>query len=320
MRYGQEKITIVNKSIDEFRSLVNDLHRLVESFLNDRKKWYILCSAMDVIDHTEAAIKSYEDSLKVKDLGNIYLSVYGLFQVLVVQQDALFELFKVLDVARERNSTLAEIRDIRNDSSGHPVNRARQVPSARSSFFYSMDWDKEHFTLNRTYHDETPNDYIEIKPLELITLQRVEIDLGLSVLIQKLKERENEHRKSFQGVQMQEIFNGYGYCFEKVTIHFMEGSGTPFSIAKGSFKELSDNLKKFTDELEARGIRNALPGVTTTLDEIKHPLRRLTEYFIDGEDHDPLDMLSFTRHFEILIEEIIVMAKEIDESYSEEME
>lgn len=319
MRYGQETMTSVNNSIDEFRNLVNDLHRLVESLMDDKKKWYILCSAMDTIDHTEAAIKSYESNLDTKDLGNIYLSVYGLFQSLVVQQDALFEIFTVLEVPRENNSALSSIRDIRNDSSGHPVNRSRRVPSARSSFFYSMDWNKENFTLNRTYHDGTPHDYVEIKPLELVLLQREQINLGLQLLIQELKDRENKHRENFKGVRMEEIFNGYGYCFEKIFTHLMKGQITPFAIARGSFIEVQRNLNKFITELEAREIRNSLLGVTTTLDEIIHPLKRLDEYFTSSEVHDPIDILSFARHFEILIEEIIVMAKEIDEDYSEKM-
>jgi len=319
MRYGQERITSVNKSIDEFRNLVNDLHRFIESLIGDKKKWYILCSAMDVIDHSEAAIKSYEDNVNVKDLGSIYLSVFGLFQALVVQQDAISEIFKVLDLTKSSNADLNFIRDIRNDSSGHPVNRNRQVASARSSFFYSMDWDKEHFTLNRTYHDGTPNDFIEVKPLELVKKQRVQIGLFLELLIQELKKRENDHRAIFRGISMEELFNGYGYCFEKIFTHLLEGSITPFHVARSSFAELQLNVKKFTDELDARGISQSLPGVTTTINEIEHPMQRLRQYFQDEEELDKKDMLSFARHFEILINELIIMAKEIDEEYSEEI-
>lgn len=318
MKYAQERATSVSGSIDDFRNLVNDLHRLIETLLGDKRKWYILCSAMDAIDHTESAIKSYEDSIDIKDLGNIYLSIYGLFQALVIQQDALFEIYKVLEVTRTDNPILSTIRDLRNDSSGHPVNRSHRV-TARSNFFYSMEWDKESFTLNRAYHDGTPNDFLEVKPLELISLQRIEINSGLVQLIQVLKDRENTHRASYRGVDMEDFFNGYRYCFEKIFTHLLPSDMTTFSIAKISFIELQENIKKFTDELETRGIRHSLPGVVTTLDEILHPMKRLNEYFVENSEIDKKDVLSFARHFEVLVDEIIVMAKEIDYDYKDEI-
>ena len=182
-----------------------------------------------------------------------------------------------------------------------------------------MDWDKEHFTLNRTYHDKTPSDFVEVRPLELINMQRVHIENYLKELTQELRNQENAHRENYRGTIMKEFFNGYGYCFEKIGTHFLEGSITPFQIACSAFKELERNVKKFTDELESRGIRRSLPGVTTTLNEVEHPMHRLKQYFIDEEDLDVKDMLSFTRHFEILIEELIDMAKEIDNEYNEEL-
>lgn len=311
-------MTNVLKEIDGFRNLVNDLHRFVDALIATRKKWYILCSAMDVVGHSENAIIYYENDLDADGLGSIYLSIYGLFQALVVQQDAIYEICRILDITRENNEDLDFIRDVRNDSSGHPVNRSHKVP-ARSNFFYSLEWSKEKFTLNRAYHDGSTEDFIHIYPMDLIKKQRTQISNYLIQMIEELKKRENEHREIFKGTSVKEIFNGKGYCFEKIGTYLI-GASTPLYLAKMQFTELESYIEQFKNELTKRGINiDSRPGISIAIREIEHPMRRLHEYFNENVEMDMKDLLSFCRHTEILFEDIIVMAGELDEEYSEKL-
>jgi hypothetical protein len=311
-------MTNVLEKIDEFRDLINDLHRLVDTLIDRGKDWYILCSAMDVISHSENAIIHYENNLETDDLGNIYLSIYGLFQAFVVQQDAVDEIFKILELKKEICPDLDFIRDIRNDSSGHPVNR-NKVASPRSNFFYSLEWTKEKFTLNRAYHNDQKDDFIDIYPLDLIQKQRTTINKYLIRLISVLKERENEHRKNFMSTSIKEIFNGSRYCFEKINTYLLDAS-TPFPLVKAHFVELYGYLEKFKNELNRRGISiDSLPGLKISIEELEHPIKRLHQYFIENDEIDIKDLFSFARHSQILLEEIIEMAEELDMEYSEKL-
>lgn len=81
---------------------------------------------LDTIEDAQIAIEWYNSNI-IKEYDNIYLALYGLFQALIIQQDAIDELFTVLDKERDnpcrKNSLLCSIRKIRNDTVGHPSKR-----------------------------------------------------------------------------------------------------------------------------------------------------------------------------------------------------
>ena len=54
-----------------------------------RFTWHQLWAALDVIEDTELAIEAYLQSKYPTDIGERYLRLYGLLQVLFVQQDAM---------------------------------------------------------------------------------------------------------------------------------------------------------------------------------------------------------------------------------------
>src|SRR5687767_1869174 len=114
----------VEAAEQRIRDIVNDPRRR-QSLVQDRQRWLRLCSAMDVIGDTQMAVRAYLDEpLKDREsAGWSYLVVYGVLQVLYVQQDAAMTLASCLNLTLEWPDELEPIRETRNDSIGHPTGR-----------------------------------------------------------------------------------------------------------------------------------------------------------------------------------------------------
>ena len=115
----------------------------------DRPRFHRACSAMDMLGDTGQALRSYIHQCEGPvDIGSSYLLVSGALQVLYVQQDAAFWLCEALGAPRAvaqfsrpetwiraaGNEYLAEVRDLRNSSVGHPVNRSQAPPAEQGSY------------------------------------------------------------------------------------------------------------------------------------------------------------------------------------------
>src|SRR5205809_356036 len=109
---------------DRIRDIVNSARRR-HALLQDRQRWLRLASAMDVIGDTQLAIRAYLDEpiKTIRSTGWSYLIVYGILQVLYVQQDAAKTLATCLNLPFELPAEIVNTRDIRNDSIGHPTGR-----------------------------------------------------------------------------------------------------------------------------------------------------------------------------------------------------
>ena len=112
----------------QVRELVNRTRRI--SILHDDfNTWLTICSAMDVLGDTSLATSSYGSlAKKSKSDGASYLIIYGILQVLFVQQDAARTIADTLSVQLDTPTELLSIREIRNLSVGHPTRVGRKYP------------------------------------------------------------------------------------------------------------------------------------------------------------------------------------------------
>lgn len=93
------------------------------------KVYLKLLSSIDVIEDCQCAIDCFKKSV-IPSTFDSYLYIYGLLQVLVVQQNAINSIATALDpdgsilsLCQKEFETLAVIRSIRNDVAGHPTDR-----------------------------------------------------------------------------------------------------------------------------------------------------------------------------------------------------
>jgi hypothetical protein len=93
-----------------------------------RFDWHQLWTALYVVDDVDLAIDTYLTADFPDDSGEQYLRVFGVFQALFVQQDALDHVIAILNptLPTKVADVLKDIRELRNASVGHPTSlRAR---------------------------------------------------------------------------------------------------------------------------------------------------------------------------------------------------
>ena len=91
----------------------------------------MLTAAMDVVSDTESAIVSYARA-NSEHKGTLYLVIYGLLQAMYLQQDALRNMVHALEGSEvyklDTEPEAMWIRQIRNDSVGHPTKQGTTKP------------------------------------------------------------------------------------------------------------------------------------------------------------------------------------------------
>jgi hypothetical protein len=96
---------------------------------------------MDAIGDTQLAVRAFldEPTETRRSDGWSYVIVYGVLQVLYVQQDAARTLAECLRLPFELPGELAAIREARNASIGHPTNYRRASSTAISRMSLTPD-------------------------------------------------------------------------------------------------------------------------------------------------------------------------------------
>jgi len=110
------------------RDLINR-PRKQAALLKSHSTWGMRCSSLDVIGDTECALAAYLAGIdseekghdQLIEAGNLYLTLYGVLQVLFVQQDAVTYVHESLGLTKSPNPTVDAIRETGNDAVGHPI-------------------------------------------------------------------------------------------------------------------------------------------------------------------------------------------------------
>jgi hypothetical protein len=122
---------------------------------NHPDEWNGICAAMDILDDTCLALEDYESHGIGNSDSEKYLRLYGLLQGVFLQQDSIRHLHKAFvgtALAPTSDSAWAEIRDLRNLTVGHPIEKKNgQVitrcfisrVTIRSDGFQLIVWNKE---------------------------------------------------------------------------------------------------------------------------------------------------------------------------------
>ncbi len=140
--------------------------------------WVQIVSSMDVIEDTAQAIIAYcSTSVDEDNKSLLYLVIYGLFQVLFVQQDAAWNLCEALgvkDTRKSRNPILDEIRSIRNKAIGHPTKRGKEKEKSSHYGLVRVELSMEKITLWLS-EPEKSYDHEHYFPFSLVDQQSMAI-------------------------------------------------------------------------------------------------------------------------------------------------
>jgi hypothetical protein len=308
------------KTISELESEIRDYinnPRKQHTLLKDRAAWNKLCSSLDVIGDTELALDAYAKMPEPESDGEKYIVLYGVLQVLFVQQDAVTHLAESLDIPYSVDSVIKDIREVRNDSIGHPTKRGGGKGRA-SNFISRNSMSKNGFTLMTTYTNSDTK-FQDVNVPQLIESQRNILRITLADVVEKLREEEMKHRDQFKAKRLADVFpQTLSYYFEKIAeaIH----GNKPSEFGAIHVKHVIETINRFKDALDERGILEAHDSINYELSLIEYPLGELRAFF-DSPQESKLNnkdayifMFFVSRH----IDGLIKIAEEIDEEYASE--
>lgn len=185
------------------RDLINNPRRLALLIRDEPAVFSQVCSALDTLGDTEYAVEAYGKAWSADGPGENYLLIYGILQVLFVQQDAAKDLAKALGVKFAEDPVLRDIRTTRNLSIGHPTDHTFRKQRSFSVIDRGT-MTKTSFNLRTRFADGTPPREQWIDVPALIGRQREGVCRLLSTVVAELENREQEHRMTFRGTRLQE--------------------------------------------------------------------------------------------------------------------
>jgi hypothetical protein len=316
----------IGKQEGRIRDLINE-PRTQYPLIKKKGLWQQLCSSLDVIGDTELAIAAYTSQKMGSDKGSVYLAVYGLLQSLVLQQDAVFHLCESLDIKgiRGKHPRLEEIREIRNDSIGHPTKRDRTRKGKNASNSYHgisrISLSYEGFQLFTS--DETGDfKFNRISIPDLLAAQNRDISLILTSIIEMLEQAVITHKDQFKEEKLVDIFSpSLGYHMQKVFLHIPNRENAQFAAV--NLNVIKKALEDFQTALEKRGSELGTYDIIEDLyNLLAYPMAELEAYFQHIEKGETPNINEKTAHiFAFFIskklDELIAVAAEIDDDYAE---
>lgn len=299
----------------EIRNRINK-GRKQHELLGRSADWNRLCSALDIVGDTELALDSYLNQPDVVDIGLCYLHVYGAFQLLQTQQDAVDFICAAIGIRAKNSPKLPHIREIRSNSVAHPAAQKKNK-ATKSNFIVRSSLSQFSFTLMTVYSDETPYSQCNISLPRLIAEQRQALRNVLEDVITKMDEAEMKHREVHRAEKLREVFpDVLHYYFSKIfeAIH----SPAYFPMGEMHVDRVTECLTNLKQLLEKRGEWGIYDSVSYEYKLLEYPLSELKSFFSKPTESklNAQDAYIFCAFVSEQIKTLQEIAGEIDDEYS----
>ena len=287
-----------------------------------------LSSCLDVIEDSKLAIDAYLNRGFGESIGGHYLAVYGLLQALFIQQDAVRYLCESLGMPNplDNNPRLEEIRDIRNDTIGHPTKRNRKKGQPTSYHFISRgDLSRPKLTPDRFQHMSIDIngklDFKDISIPDLTTDQKTCLSEILNSVISELEQKEKAHKEKFKMEKLVSVFPGtLNHSFAKIFDGIDKiGEKYPPTLALMNLQEIKRTFQNFREAIAKRGI--TYDSINYVYGLLEYPLAELEAFFQNTQEGKELNINEKTAYiFAFFVkkqfDELKCLAQEIDKNYS----
>jgi hypothetical protein len=303
----------VQQKDTKIRDLVNHPWKL-QSLLDNIAKWNKLCASMDVIGDTQIAINSYFSLPSFSAENGGYLYLYGLLQAFFLQQDAINHLSEALfDRAidwRTEYPDLYLVRELRNNSIGHPTKRGKDE-SFHFIARYSIS--NGHFRLMSSYSKTNDTRFNDIDINELRTKQENSVNKILETVIELMEKEYSDHKQQFSNAKLTDMIPGtMSYSIGKV----YEGIYNDYPLAEMNFSEIKRTINEVKDEITKRyGKLSALQGLNDVIRRIDYILLKVSYWIQNKQLLNNEDAEVFLDSFSDRFKELETMLNEIDEEF-----
>ncbi len=301
-----DPVETAEKRIRDFVNVPRRRSRL----LQNEQRWMQLCSSMDAIGDTQLAVRAFLDEplRNRKSDGWSYLVVYGVLQVLYVQQDAAKMLASCLNLPLEFPEEVESIREIRNDSIGHP--------SGRGALISRITLTPEGFRLlvkKKRGRMEFPH----VSVRDAAEQQTAVMGALLNTMAEQLMSDELAHRKQFRDQPLRNaVPDSLGYATEKIGAGLSRPEERPMAL--GGIEVITKALKKLREAVKQRGLTDAYKdSVGQTTAEVEFALTRIDARLKGGlPEWTQQDADVYWFFLAEKLRELQKMAAEIDAEYA----
>lgn len=303
----------IQNQMSEFRNMLSN-SLIKHKLLKTTNYWFQIHSSMDCVEDTQLAINYFKESDFPKDNGGKYIFIYGLFQALFAQQNALKDIGEVInyniDYKKNKYPELYKLRDIRNKIVGHPTKIGdNKWKSTHSIVRTSMT--KTSIEYRSKYKNNHNADYEKINIKELIIIQKKEITSIINNLMNQIELRDKEIKMKFKDDKLINLFdnclldNYFVYMLE-----FFDGDHTKESIAKMGFKMIKEVIENFKQMHKERYHSNEFVNL-----DIYKLLEIFNQWLDNKTQLNRLVMYFLTNQLKIEFDKLKEDAKEIDNQF-----
>jgi hypothetical protein len=306
---------ITHQLENQIRNLINIPHRHFELRQNNAL-FSQLCSSLDVIEDTEDAITAFKEKDFGQDKPSLYLTIYGLLQAIFVQQDAVVNLCEALGIKEtiDISPNLKEIREIRNDSIGHPTKRKR--PNAKVTSYHhitQVTLGKSGFNLTSYFSDGSSPQFTYVDISSLINEQSKYISAILTKLVISLELDEKKHRDKYRMEKLSALFpKTLDYYVEKLLegVHREEY----IKLSDGSLDIVITAVHEFLGAIKRRDME-LFERIQDEFDLFEHATTNLRKYYAGINVVGDLDAKIYIIYLNYQLNKFKELAEEIDRDY-----
>lgn len=296
----------------EIREIFN-IPRRHKNTRNDRAAFNQACSALDAIGDTELALQEYVVCESPFGIGVTYILAYGVLQAIFLQQDAIKHLTLSLGLPFKLPKELREIRELRNDATGHPTQRDVYNKKGIKSFHHisRATLSKKGFQLLSTYSNKDSFDFRDVDLYEIIKIQAQFAEKLLAEILDELRKDENSHREKYMSEKFVDIFHpSISYLFQKVGEGIRKKEHRQFGLA--NYKSILEMVSSFEEKLRERGEEESIGYIK---EEMAYPIEKLLGYLRAEGVEDQRAAEIFLDYIKRKVDELKQIAQEIDEKY-----
>lgn len=305
----------LQNKIRELRDLINSsiCYKQGAWERKDDGDWSKLWTAVDNVEDTQSAIEEYSS------LENFSrLAIYGLLQAMYVQQDAIEHLETAIQIQipdwKKDYPGLSNIRDIRNETVGHPI--------SKNGLYTSISHTNN---LNILEYGVWSKDGFQHKTIDLKDIIVVQHDLlvkEIERIVHKINEDETQHKSKFEDKKLFESLNSTSYhigklwSFEKSR----EYSRVNFDTLKTIYGNFKEEIKKRfkLEKVDEQGVQ--IPGLIDVIQHIEKILPRIEKMIPMDQTVDQIDLDVYVESLAKAFDDLHKMAKEIDDQFNNQNE
>lgn len=318
----------VQKINSDIRDFVNNSTLKKTSIFMKKQDgyWDQFFVALDTIDDTCLAIQGFQKDLSNLFLKNPYLVTYGILQALYIQQDAvnylktsLFSNDKKIDWKNKKYLELAKIRQLRNETVGHPIKAKKKGGKSNysnneitSCTINRSSLSKEGFNYMLWMHSKTERK--SIKFADIIKLQNKNLSAELELILKELQKEEKQHKLKFKNEKLANFLS------DKILYQINSIYGVIWNdhLAWSSFDYYHGQYKKVRNRLEKRygkfGSSLRIPGTAEVINKLDYIFSKI-EIFKNNKQFNKYEFEIYIDALDANLKELKTHLKETDKEF-----